>query len=138
MKTKLIISLLFALFLYSAKSGAQTNPSLQFAGHLPMAAYGGFDGNYNIVCNDVEGYVAPSGTEYAVVGTHKGIAIVDVSNAAAPNQVAYIAGGVGTTWREIAIYSHYAYCVTDGREAMGVLIIDLANLPATVSSQYWI
>ncbi len=132
------MTLLSMLLLYHTKSIAQTNPSLQFAGHLPMAAYGGFDGSYQIICNDVEGYVAPNGTEYAVVGTHTGIAIVDVSNAAAPNQVAYIAGGVGTTWREIAIYSHYAYCVTDGREALGILIIDLANLPASTSSQYWI
>ncbi len=136
-KTILGIFCCFCL-LFLTKTSAQTIANLQFAGHLDMAAYRGFDGSYDIVCNDVEGYVASNGTEYAVVGTHKGIAIVDVSNAAAPVQRDFVMGGIGTTWREIAIYSHYAYCVTDGREQLGVLIIDLANLPAAVTSQYWI
>ena len=134
---KIIFSLFFTLISFTACFSQQSG-SLQFVSHIDMAAYAGYDGNYNIVCNDVEGYVSQTGTEYAVVGTHKGIAIVDVSNASSPQQVAYVAGGIGTTWREIAIYSHYAYCVTDGREALGVLIIDLANLPTAVTSQYWI
>lgn len=76
------------------------------------------------------GYVAPNGTEYAIVGTENGVSIVSLANPATPTEVQFIPG-VQTIWREVKTYSHYAYIGNEGGD--GLRIIDLAGLPGSIA-----
>ncbi len=73
-------------------------------------------------CNDIWGYTAPNGDEYALVGTAAGTNIYNCANPSAP----YLTGsipGPGSIWRDIETYGPYAYVVTEG--GGGIQIIDL-------------
>lgn len=75
-----------------------------------------------------------NGREYALLGGSKGMIIVDITDPANPQQLIQLAPPEGTPnnsslWKEIKIYKHYAYVVTEA--GGGVQIVDLANLPAT-------
>ncbi|MEM6326943.1 MAG: choice-of-anchor B family protein [Bacteroidota bacterium] len=80
--------------------------------------------------SDVWAYTAPDGSEYAIMGTLDGIAIV-----AAPSLevVATIDGPTERAffyWRDIKTYGSFAYVTTEAygnRE--GLMVIDLRNLP---------
>ena len=74
--------------------------------------------------NDVWGYAAPNGKEYAFVGTTIGTSVVDVSIPSAPVERAFIPGPT-STWRDIRTYSTYAYVVTEG--GGGFQVIDMTN-----------
>jgi choice-of-anchor B domain-containing protein len=78
------------------------------------------------------GYVAPDGREYAILGTATGCSIVDITNAASPVEIGHITGAT-SLWKEVSAYDHYAYCVSDVNGAQGLQIINLANLPNSVS-----
>lgn len=83
--------------------------------------------------NDVWGYVAPDGTEYAIVGRNDGISIVSLADPDNIEEVGFIAGG-SSIWRDIKTYGEYAYVVAD-QQSDGIVVIDLTNLPNSVSSQ---
>lgn len=80
--------------------------------------------------NDIWGYVAPNGDEYALVGCTTGTAVVDVTIPTAPVERAFLPWG-NSTWRDIRTYGHYAYVVTEA--TAGFQIIDLANPNTPVS-----
>ncbi|RMH05351.1 MAG: choice-of-anchor B family protein [Planctomycetota bacterium] len=89
--------------------------------------------------NDVWGYTAPNGDEYAIVGTNTGTAFYDCSNPSAPVEVGFVPGPT-SIWRDMKTYGHYAYIVTEG--GGGVQIVDLANpanpvLVKTWGAQFW-
>lgn len=88
--------------------------------------------DYEAGVNDVWGYVAPDGTEYAIVGLVNGVSIVSLAEPSAPEEVAFVAG-VNSPWRDMKTYGEYAY-VTADRGLGGLTIIDLRNLPAEVTS----
>jgi choice-of-anchor B domain-containing protein len=79
--------------------------------------------------------------EYAVVGLSNGTAVVEVTNAAQPREVALITG-IASSWREVKIYQYkdqstnrykaYAYISTEAPNA-GMQILDLSGLPNTVT-----
>jgi choice-of-anchor B domain-containing protein len=79
--------------------------------------------------------------EYAVIGLRNGTAIVDVTDAANPREVATVPGN-GSTWREVKIYQYrdaaanryraYAYISTEA-PGSGLQVLDLSGLPNTVS-----
>jgi choice-of-anchor B domain-containing protein len=73
-------------------------------------------------CNDVWGYTAPNGDEYALVGTATGTSIYNCTNPTAPYLTAAIAGPP-SVWRDMKTYGPYAYAVTES--AGGIQIIDL-------------
>ncbi len=90
--------------------------------------------------NDIWGhYDLNDGKEYALIGLQKGIGIVDVSDPENPNVVTTIASK-STIWRDIKVYQKfdssvnrwksYAY-VTADNTSVGLLIIDLSNLPTS-------
>ena len=97
------------------------------------------DLSYNQDLNDIWGYVAPDGTEYALVGAANGTSIVSLADPANPVEVGYVPGD-NTIWRDIKVWDHYAYVVTDdnGENSFGVndglTVIDLSDLPNSVSS----
>jgi hypothetical protein len=55
-----------------------------------------------------------------------GVSIVDITNAASPNELVFIPGA-NSIWREIKTNGDYAYVTTEAEE--GLLIIDLSPLP---------
>jgi choice-of-anchor B domain-containing protein len=72
------------------------------------------------------GYVDKTGKEYALVGTSKGMSIVDVSNPDAPVEVSMITGPA-SSWREIKVKGDYAYVTTEG--GGGLVIVNMSSLP---------
>lgn len=90
------------------------------------------DLGYTENLNDIWGYVAPDGTEYALVGAQNGTSIVSLANPAVPEEVAYIAGD-NSMWRDIKTWGEFAFVTTDqGND--GLTVIDLSNLPNSASS----
>ncbi|MCH2112244.1 MAG: choice-of-anchor B family protein, partial [Planctomycetes bacterium] len=89
--------------------------------------------------NDIWGYTAPDGREYAIVGTTSGTAFYNCTDPTAPYRVGYISGP-NSTWRDMKTYSHYAYIVTEG--GGGVQIVNLQNpenptLVKTWGTNHW-
>jgi choice-of-anchor B domain-containing protein len=81
------------------------------------------------------------GREYAVVGHRNGTAVFDVTVPSAPVQVGNIPGNP-SLWREVKVYQlpgvnggpHRAYAyITTEAPGGGLQIIDLTNLPASIS-----
>ncbi len=91
--------------------------------------------------SDIWGFVdADDGREYAVVGHRNGTVIVDVTAPGAPVVVGNIPGNP-SLWREVKVlqvpqpggpHRAYAYVTTEAPGG-GLQIIDLTNLPASVS-----
>lgn len=80
------------------------------------------------------GYVAPNGDEFAILGTHLGTAFIDITNSSDIHEVDFAPApvtGDGNHWREITVYSHYAYVVTEQSNS-GIEIFDLQYLPDSV------
>ncbi|MBL8008392.1 MAG: choice-of-anchor B family protein [Ignavibacteria bacterium] len=77
------------------------------------------------------GYVSPGGREYAILGCYEGTSFVDITDSANIHEVDYVPG-VGSNWREMKTYSHYAYVVSEGTNSK-LQIIDLQYLPDSVS-----
>jgi len=84
--------------------------------------------------NDIWGYTAPNGDEYAIIGTTGGTAIYNAVDPTAPYLTGFITGP-SSLWRDMKTYDHYAYVVTEG--GGGVQIIDLANPEAPVLLKTW-
>lgn len=84
---------------------------------------------------------ADDGREYAVMGLNTGTAVVDVTDPVAPRVVGAITGPT-SSWREVKVYQRWnaargrhdawAYVVSEAQTA-GLQIIDLSNLPASIS-----
>src|ERR1041385_5790052 len=74
------------------------------------------------------GFVDTARNEYALVGAHNGISIVNVTNPNAPVEVAMIPGPQND-WKEIKTWGRYAYVASEG--GGGLQIVDLRNLPGT-------
>jgi choice-of-anchor B domain-containing protein len=100
--------------------------SLQFLGHLP------YDTATLAGCGH---YAGPDGKEYALVGTSKGMSIVDVTNPATPFQ-RFNVPGLSSNWREVKTWNGFAYV---GSEAAGsgITIVDLHNLPDSIHWKVW-
>ncbi|MFK7742751.1 MAG: LVIVD repeat-containing protein [Planctomycetota bacterium] len=80
--------------------------------------------------NDVWGYVAPNGDEYALLGSTTGTVVIDISNPASPVERGFFSFG-NSAWRDIRTYGTYAYVVTEATS--GFQIIDLSNPNSPVS-----
>lgn len=71
-----------------------------------------------------------SGKQYALVGTETGFAIIDITSPATPVLIDSVVGAT-SIWREVKIWQHYAYVVTEG--SGGLLVVDLSTLPTSIS-----
>jgi choice-of-anchor B domain-containing protein len=120
-----IINCLFLLFILSTFVQAQNNYNLNLLGTR----------SYTQDLNDIWGWRAANGTEYALVGTVTGTSLVSLSNPASPNQVQFISGAQ-SIWRDLKTFGNYCYVTCDqGRD--GLLIIDLSTLPNAVNYVKW-
>ncbi len=88
-----------------------------------------------IIYNDLWGYTDPEENDYAIVGSAQKVHFIDISTPGTPNEIAAIAGGASSLWRDIKTFRHYAYSVADqGTE--GLMIFDLSDLPNAVTKVY--
>ena len=87
--------------------------------------------NNGAILNDIWGYVAPDGVEYALVGRRDGLGIVSLSDPSNPEQVVFFPGG-NSVWRDVKTWENFAYVVADqpGTDE-GLVVIDLSPLPDT-------
>lgn len=78
-------------------------------------------------------YVAPNGSEYALIGAKTGTAVYTIDDPNSIEEVGFIPGPE-TNWREITTIGDYAYVVTDVQGVdHGMQVIDLSDLPNGVS-----
>ncbi len=80
--------------------------------------------------NDIWGYTAPNGDEYALLCTTTGTVVVDVTNPATPIERGFLTFG-SSTWRDCRTFGNYAYVSTEA--TAGFQIIDLSNPNSPVS-----
>lgn len=121
MQKRYTIVLLSLIFITTLRLNAQVN--IELLGHLP------YDDQLSNLC----GYADGLGNEYAIVGTEDGTSIVDVTNPATPVEVKFV-DGINSIWREVRVWDHYAYVVTEG--GGGLLCIDLSGLPGSVDYNF--
>jgi len=100
---------------------------------LNMELVGQLD--YEERVNDVWGYAAPDGTEYAFVGTQVGISLVSLADPTNPEELFFFDGSA-TTWRDIKTWEETAYAVCDACPD-GLLVIDLSDLPNSAPHFFW-
>jgi choice-of-anchor B domain-containing protein len=123
---KIYTAALAAFGLLAAELPAQ-NYNVQFQGQL---MYG------QQTLANICGYRDSLGNEYALCGASQGMSIVDVTNPAAPVQVAQIPN-VDDLWKEIKVYKGFAYVTTEGNGG-ALQIVDMRGLPnTTLPRQYY-
>ncbi|MEO6694157.1 MAG: choice-of-anchor B family protein [Ignavibacteria bacterium] len=77
------------------------------------------------------GYTATNGREYAILGYSGGTAFIDITDSANIREVDVISG-ISSSWREMKVYDHYAYIVSEAFNSR-LQIVDLQYLPDSVS-----
>lgn len=109
------------VFLFTAIICSQTNVQLlSQLNQYPAAGY-----------SNIWGYVAPNGTEYALLGVRTGTSIISLADPNNPVECAFIPAPQ-SSWRELKVHGNYAYVATDAT-GNGLQIIDLSQLPTTAS-----
>ncbi len=74
-------------------------------------------------------YIAPDGTEYALLGARTGLAAYTIDDATNINEVGFIPGP-SSNWREITVVKNHAYVTTEGSGVgQGLQVVDLSYLP---------
>ncbi len=77
------------------------------------------------------GYAGPNGREYAILGCNTGTAFIDITDTSNIHEVDFVPG-VTSGWREMKVFSSYAYVVSEGINSR-LQIIALQYLPDSVS-----
>lgn len=118
---------IFALCLLFFTNQLFSQKQLELISHL----------DYVSLANDVWGYTAPDGTEYALVGLRSGVSVVSLADPANPVEIQNIPGGQ-STWRDLKTWGHFAYVTTDQPGTTeGLLVIDLSDVPNSVNWWNW-
>lgn len=115
------IYILLVISLFSLSTQAQLN--LDLKGTL----------SYSMELNDIWGYTDTAGNEYALVGATTGLSIVDISDPSTPVELFFISGPA-STWRDVKTWNNKAYVTNEANG--GLLVVDLINLPDTVTYYY--
>lgn len=123
---KNIFTVLAAVLIWSAGASAQA-PDL----NLELVS----KVNYPQGCNDIWGYVAPDGTEYAILGTRTGTAVLNLADPANPVEVAFIPGS-SSVWRDMKSWGEFVYVTCDQGDD-GLLVIDMTGAPGNVTWEFW-
>ncbi len=110
----------------SARAGGPYDASnVTLRALVRISDFAGEDGSS--VGNDLWGYTSPSGRRYGLYGMSNGVGFIEVTDPDNPVIVGYISGNTDTIWRDMKIYQHYAYLVSDGA-GVGLQVVDLADI----------
>jgi choice-of-anchor B domain-containing protein len=121
----------------AGKSAGYSCSNMSLLAHLPLHEFAGSPAS----ANDIWGHIdLNDNKEYALIGLRNGISVVDLTKPDSPRIVGSIAGA-SSTWRDIKVYQYYdasssrwkAYAYSTTEAAEGLSIIDLTNLPNTIS-----
>jgi len=77
------------------------------------------------------GYAGSNGREYAILGCNTGTAFIDITDPGNIHEVDFVTG-VTSGWREMKVFSSYAYVVSEGTNSR-LQVIALQYLPDSVS-----
>ncbi len=105
---------------------AQTANNTELLGHIDPIPNGSTK-HYS----DIWGYTDPNGGEYALIDGYSGVYIINITDASNPVVVTFI-NGPSSIWRDIKVYDHYAYFVSENGNS-GIQIVDLSGLPNTAN-----
>lgn len=89
---------------------------------------------YPHILSNLWGYTDSVGREYALVGEETGLAIVDITDPDRPNSLFFVPSDT-SRWQEPKVWSHYAYVTNE--KGGGLLIVDLGDLPNSVTHKRW-
>ncbi|MCF6456434.1 choice-of-anchor B family protein [Pseudoalteromonas sp. MMG024] len=117
----------------NGRAGSYSCNNVDLVAHVPLPA--------NTSGNDIWGHVdLNNGIEYAIMGFSDGIRVYSLADPTNPTLVGRVAGA-NTTWRDIKVLQYYdetlkayqAYAYVTAEANTGVQIINLNNLPTSVS-----
>ena len=117
----------------NGRAGSYSCNNVDLVAHVPLPA--------NTSGNDIWGHVdLNNGIEYAIMGFSDGIRVYSLADPTNPALVGHVAGA-NTTWRDIKVLQYYdetlnayqAYAYVTAEANTGVQIINLNNLPSSVS-----
>ena len=78
-------------------------------------------------------YIAPDGSEYALIGAKSGLAVYSIDDASDIQELGFIPGPA-TNWREITVLDQHAYVTTDVQgTGHSMQVVDLSDLPNSIS-----
>lgn len=83
-----------------------------------------FEGQHS-AGNDIWGYAAPSGREYAIMGLEKGFGYVEVTDPTNP-VIIEVVPGPASTWHDVKVIGDHAYGVSEAGE--GIQVMDLSRI----------
>lgn len=89
-----------------------------------------YQNDYPENMSNIWGWTAPGGEEYVILGSFDGTYLIDITDPSSPDELQFIDGN-NSTWRQIAVWDHYAYVVNES--GGGLLCIDLSGLPGTAA-----
>lgn len=85
--------------------------------------------------NDVWAYVAPDGTEYAILGGRRGAIVYSIAAPETPQEVAFVPGAY-STWRDFYDWEDRIFFTTDeGADGLG--IIEMGGVPGPITWSFW-
>lgn len=117
----------------NGRAGSYSCNNVDLVAHVPLPS--------STSGNDIWGHVdLNSGIEYAIMGFSDGIRVYSLADPTNPTLVGHVAG-TNTTWRDIKVLQYYdetlnayqAYAYVTAEANTGVQIINLNNLPTSVS-----
>lgn len=94
--------------------------SVRLRAWLPIGDFGGYSS-----ANDCWGYTSATNREYAIIGLSGGTGFVEITDPGNPVILTTLTGP-GSTWRDIKIFQHYAYAVSEG--GSGIQVFDLSDI----------
>lgn len=122
------ITLLFLLFCLRAVNAQTSSGNVNLIYHWQADSLPQVSG---VVYNEVWGYVACTGEEYAVVGSTYGVHFFDLSDLGNIDEVARFEIGTPSIWRDFKSYAGRIYAVAD-QGASGLTIFDLREAPTAI------
>jgi len=113
----------------NGKIGEFSCSEVDLEAFLPLRDVGGERG---VMANDIWGWTDPeSGREFAIMGRTDGTSFIEVTDPGHPRYLGNLplhAGARPNLWRDIKVYQHYAFVVSDGAGPHGMQVFDLNRL----------
>lgn len=124
---RIILTSLLLLFLSSSDAYSQQGFNASLVDHRNDFS--------DLKYADVWGFTQPDGTEYAAIGTRRGVAIYQISLNGELELLQHIQGDY-SPWRDIKSYGDYLYAIDDSGND-GLMIINMQQAPRAITWTFW-